>query len=384
MQSLKPLIIILLGAILTVSCGGDGLEEKKAKLEDLQAELEAKEAEIAELEAEILELDPTFGASQVSDVLVATLTTSKEKFIHQFEVRGTVESKKNVFISAETMGRVERILVEEGQYVKAGATIMELDADVLRNNIAEIQTSLELAEAIFKRQANLWEKKIGTEVQYLQAKNNKETLERRLGTLQSQLKQYRVKAPFSGTLDDIPARVGEMAQPGVPLARIVNQRDMYINAAISEAYLGKVAPGDIVDVYFPIQDLSFPSKVSAVGRVINQDNRTFEIQIELPIASGYSFQPNQVTVLRITDYRKDEALTVPTRLIQADDEGKFVYVVENEGDRKLAKKARIETGLSFNSKTEILVGLDTGQLLIDKGYRDVNDGVQITLATASL
>ena len=384
MQSLKPFIIVLLATAFLVSCGGNELDQKKAKLEELKAELDAKKSEIAELEAEILKEDPTFGASQVNEVLVATLTTSKENFIHQFEVRGSVESKKNVLISAETMGRVERIAVEEGQYVKAGATIIQLDADILRNNISEVQTSLELAEAIFKRQANLWEQNIGTEIQYLEAKNKKETLERRLATLQSQLKQYRVKAPFAGTVDDIPTRIGEMAQPGVPLARIVNQRDMYIATDISEAYLGKINTGDIVDVYFPIQDVSFKSKVSAVSRVINQDNRTFEVQIALPVAGGYTFQPNQVTILTITDYEKENALTVPTRLIQADDIGKFVYVVDNKGDTKLAKKMRIETGLSFNSKTEILDGLATGELLIDQGYRDVNDGVQITLATASL
>ncbi len=385
MQSLKSFIIVLLTATFLLACaGGDELEQKKAKLEELKSELDDKKSEIAALEEEIREVDPTFGASQVSEILVATLPASQERFIHQFEVRGSVESKKNVLISAETMGRVEKVFVEEGQFVRAGALLVELDADILRNNISEVRTNLELAEAIYNRQANLWEKKIGTEIQYLQAKNNKEALERRLATMESQLKQYRVRAPFSGTVDDIPARVGEMAQPGVPLARIVNQRDMYIAADISEAYLGKVKAGDKVEVYFPIQDVSFESTVSAVGRVINQENRTFEVQIALPETPDYAFQPNQVTVLKVTDYMREDALTIPTRLIQADDQGKFVYVVnENEG-KKLAKKARVETGLSFNSKTEITEGLEVGDELIDKGYRDVNDGVQVTLATASI
>jgi RND family efflux transporter MFP subunit len=201
-----------------------------------------------------------------------------------------------------------------------------------------------------------------------------------LATLKSQLKQYDVRAPFNGSIDYIPVKVGEMAQPGLPLLRVVNPQEMYIRADVSEAYLGKFTAGDQVEIYFPVQDRLVGSKINSVGKVINRDNRTFAVEIDLPV-NGFEYQPNQVAILKMTDYQNDEAITVPTRLIQTDDEGKFVYIVSDESGKKVASKARIVTGLSYNSRTEIVNGLKGNEMVIDKGYRDVNEGVEIRLAS---
>ncbi len=384
MNKLFQITLAVLMTVVLVACGGGGdeLTEKKAQLEALRSQYFDLKAQIATLETEIQEIDPEY--NKANTILISTMVLEKSAFEHKVEVRGAVASRKNIVISAETMGRIESINVTEGQRISKGALLMKLDADILENNIAEVETQLELAEAVFVRQKNLWDQNIGTEIQYLQAKNSKESLERRLATMKSQLKQAFVRSPFAGVADEIPVREGEMAQPGMPLARIVNQREMYIKADVSEAFLGKFQKGDEAEVYLPTLDLRLVSKVTSVGQVINEDNRTFAVEIALPADSDVKFRPNQVTILNLTDYFQEEAISIPTRLVQADDQGNFVYGLKNEGGRQLARKIRINPGKSFNSKTEILSGLNGSETLIDNGYRDVNEGVEVSVSTASL
>lgn len=382
MIKIKNITKISILSILLVACGGSGddLTAKKEALQSKKDQLAQLKSEISTLEKEISELDPEF-TETVTEVLVASLPVKKTPFYHQIEVRGSVESRKNVLISAETMGRVEAIHVREGDYVKTGQLMIELDADILRNNISEVETQLELATTVFERQKNLWDQKIGTEIQFLQAKNNKESLERRLATLKSQLAQYFVRAPFSGNVDEVATKVGQMAQPGVPLVRVVNPKEMYIKADVSEAHLGKINPGDKVSVYFPIQKAEFKTEINSVSKVINNENRTFKVEISLPQTGKFEFQPNQVVVTTMTDYKKEEAIAIPTKLIQTDNEGKFVYVINGNSGTNKASKVRVQTGVNYNSQTEILSGLSGGELLIEKGYRDVNDGVEVKLAS---
>lgn len=384
MKKSQNILFILPVLLLMVSCGStDELADKKAQLATYKNELVDLKANIQSLEQEIASLDTTY-TTNTDNILVSTYSVKPETFVHQIEVRGSVASRKNVMISAETMGIIEQVLVTEGQEVKKGTLLIKLDADILENNMAEVKTSLELAQAVFERQANLWKQNIGTEIQYLQAKNNKESLERRLKTLNAQLSQAYVRAPFDGAIDNIPVKQGEMAQPGLPLIRIVNQKQMYITADVSEAYLGKVETKDPVEILFPTQDIKMDSKISSVGKVINEENRTFSVEVSIPQSSVYEFRPNQVVVLTMTDYKKENALSVPTKIIQSDDQGKFVFTLGSENGKNIAKKVRITTGKSFNNMTEILSGLSGLENVIEKGYRDVNDGVEISLATASL
>ncbi|MDH5610350.1 MAG: efflux RND transporter periplasmic adaptor subunit [Cyclobacteriaceae bacterium] len=379
MTGYKQIFASLIIGLLVAACGNEAndLAGKKEQLETYKSEL-------AELKARIEGLEKEIGAENtkktMAEVLVAPLEVNPMPFRHLIEVRGSVQSRRNVQISAETMGRIEKIIVSEGSEVRAGQVMIELDADILRNNIAEVETQLELARAVFDRQANLWEQNIGTEIQYLQSKNNKEALERRLVTLRSQLKLSQIRAPFTGTIDDISVRVGEMAQPGMPLIRLVNSHEMYILADVSEAFLGKFEAGDKVEAFFPVQDKIFPSEISSVSRVINSQNRTFTVEVDLPTLESFDFRPNQVTVLRLVDYQREDAIVVPTRLIQTDEAGKYVFVIREQDGRKTARKARVSVGMSYNSQTEILAGLANGDQVIEKGYREVNEGVEIKLA----
>lgn len=381
MKSIINILYFAAGAALLSACGADDLDSKKTKLSELRTEASSISTQISQLEREISQLDPEFGKNDNNIILVTTTNIQPQFFEHKIEVRGTVESRKNVMVSAEIGGRIATIKVIEGQSVKKGEVLLSLDADIIRNNIAELHTSLELAKIVFERQSNLWNQKIGTEIQYLESKNKNESLERKLTTAKSQLAQATVRAPFSGSVDQIPVKVGEMATPGSPLIRIVNPNDMYIKSDVSETYIGKFKKGESVEVHFPSQNKDLISKISSVGQVINRNNRTFDVEIELSEVD-FVLKPNQVSVLKMTDYINESAYSVPTKLIQRDNKGTFVYGAMKKDNTLVAKKIHVETGLSFNSRTEITAGLQGNEIMIVKGFRDVTEGVEVKVSTA--
>lgn len=371
-------IYLLALAVLVSACGKSELEEKKEAYKALKSQAAELQAEIKDLEKEIMKLDSTFGKSTSNKVLITSINIQPEYFEHKIEVRGGVESRTNVTVSTQIPGEIESVRVKEGQNVKKGQVLLVLDDEIIRNNIAELETSLELATLVFNKQKNLWDKNIGTEIQYLQAKNNKESLERRLATAKSQLHQYRVTAPFAGSIDAVEAKVGEMAQPGFPLVRIVNPNDIHIKSDVSERFIGKFKKGDAVDVYFPSQDKRIVSTIKSVGQVINDQNRTFEVEVELPTLS-FPVRPNQVVVLNMRDYYNEKAIKVPTKLIQRDNKGSYVYQVIEKDGKSVAEKLHVTPGISYNNETEILDGLAMNQKIAFKGYRELSEGVVVSL-----
>lgn len=375
-------IVILVAAACGESQENKSLEAKKADLEKARKELQDLKLKIVNLETELSELDPEFAKQNNKAILVSTFVAEHKPFEHKVEVRGSVESRRNVLLSAQTGGEIKRINVREGQNVSAGQALVELDADVIRKTIAELKTSLELATTVYEKQAKLWEQKIGTEVQYLQAKNNKESLEGRLATTNAQLNMAIVRAPFSGTIDHLPARVGEMASPGIPLVRIVSTDEMYLNADVSERFIGRFKAGDKVDIHFPLLNKTLSSLISSVGQVINAENRTFEVEVKLPKVD-FIVKPNQVVVLQLRDYINQEAFAVPTRLVQRDEDGQYIYVVENRDKGSVARKLHVVTGISSEKETEIVEGLKGQEQIVDKGFRDLTEGVEVTIANAA-
>ena len=223
------------------------------------------------------------------------------------------------------------------------------------------------------RQQKLWEQNIGTEVQYLEMKNRKESLELKLATTRSQLNKTRIKAPFNGVVDMIDVRVGEMAQPGMPIIRLVSMSNMYIKADVSESFIGKFHKGQKVKVYFPSTDYTIHSKISSIGQVINPNNRTFEIEIIIP-ANGAKVKPNMITVLTLADYVNKNAMAVPTNIIQSDRIGKFAYAVIEEEGNSVVKRIDIEHGITYGNETEIKQGLVGGEILVLKGGIGLTEG----------
>ncbi len=360
----------------------DDVDKKKEKLKELKAEAQEIKLKINALEEEIIGEDSVFASEQDKSTLVSTLPLEKKTFVHHIEVRGSVESKKNIRISAETSGAVLGINVQEGDYVKKGTVLLRIEAETMRNNIAELRTSLELATTIYEKQANLWAQKIGTEVQYLQAKNNKESLERSLTTVQSQLAKAVVRAPFSGFVDQLDVRVGEMVMPGTPLLGIVSMDEMYVTADIAENYIGKIEQGDSITISFPTLGKEVRTRVSSLGRVINPQNRTFSLETRLPKNTDY-LKPNQVAILKLKDYEKENAIVVPTNLVQSDSKGDFVYLYKTTNGKATAEKVMIERGVTYENETEVLSGLTGNEVIIDKGFRDVSDGVLVKESTSS-
>ncbi|MCA6075417.1 efflux RND transporter periplasmic adaptor subunit [Fulvivirga sedimenti] len=368
------LLYLTVSAAVLAGCssGNDSLEAKKEKVAEYKKELHEINVKIRELESEIASLEGV-SEQRSNAILVNTSPVQPTRFTHAIDVRGNVASRTNVFLSSETGGAIQQVRVSEGNVVKKGDILVTIDNAIIRNNIAEVKTALELAEAVFERQSNLWEKKIGTEIQYLEAKNRKESLERQLTTLETQLSKTIIRAPFAGSVDAVEAKVGQMAQPGMPLVQIVNQNDMYIEADVSERFIGDFKKGDHVEVFFPIVNRKIETSIIAVSEIINLENRTFKIEMRMPKVD-FVVKPNQVVVIQLIDYTRDSTIVVPTELILSDADGKFLYVVEDQDNQQVAAKARISVGMTSEGKTEILDGLEIGDLVVLQGYRDLTEG----------
>lgn len=367
-----PLIAL---AFFAVSCATeDGVEAKKAELEELKTQSNEITNQIKALEAELVQLDPEFAKQNQKSLLITTAEAKKGRFEHYVEVTGSVLSKKNVLISSETVGRILEVPVSEGQTVTKGAVLARIDSESSQNSINELQNSLDLATTLFEKQERLWNQQIGTEVQYLEAKNRKEGLERNLATAKTQLDKATIRAPFSGTIESVEVRLGELVQPGAAMFQFVGESDLFIEADISESYVGVLGKGDSVNVSFPSIDKELHTRVSSVGAIINPDNRTFKVEVFLPNLP--MVKPNMISVLKIQDYENPEAVTVPSHLILSDNRGDYMFTVV---DGK-AKKTYVTRGKTFERETEILEGLTGSETLVDKGFREVGDNFNVNIA----
>jgi membrane fusion protein (multidrug efflux system) len=359
------------------------LEEKLAELDEKKIEMAKLKESIGQLEKEIAKLDPDFAKINRKATLVTTLPVAHTHFESFIEVSGSVESRKNVIISAETPGLIEKIYVVEGEFVRLGQTMIKLNSDLLMKSYEELKTNYELAATMYERQSNLWEQKIGTEVQYLEAKNRKEALENQIETLRSQIDKTYIKAPFTGTIDELDAKLGQYAQPTIPLIRLVSLDDMYIKADVSEAYIGTIKKGEPTTVNFASLNEEFETTISSIGQVINPNNRTFTIEVKVPDLT-YPLKPNLVAVVKIKDFEADDAIVIPNNLIQKDNRGDYVYIVTKNSENPVARKIPVERGKTYKNQTMITNGLSGGEELINEGFRDVSDGMNVKVVEDSV
>lgn len=375
MNPVKKFLPLFALVVLAASCSKPSeLESKKAELESLKSQLSEINASIKTLEDELSKLDPEFAAQNKKSILITTAPAQKGEFVHFVEVTGSVLSKKNVSISAETGGRILEVPAIEGMRVSKGQILARIDSESIQRSIDELQTNLDLAQTIFEKQERLWKQQIGTEVQYLEAKSRKEGLERNLASLKTQLDRSYVRAPFNGTVETVNVRLGELVQPGTPVVQFVGESDLFIEADISEAYIGVLSKGDSVDVSFPSISKTIQTKVSAVGAIINPNNRTFKVEVFLP--NMPEVKPNMISVLKIQDYKNPNGVTVPGHLILSDTKGDYVFVVENG----MAKKRYVKRGKAYANQTEIIEGLQGNETLVDKGFREVGDNFSVNIA----
>lgn len=362
---------------LMISCGSqetDDLEDKKATLQQYKDEASELDAKIEALEKEIAALDTGFADDQRKAMLITTTTVELGDFAHYIEITGAVLSKKNVNISSEVSGRVQGIKAVEGMRVRRGEVLAEVDTESIDRNIEEVETQLELANIIYEKQKRLWDQQIGTEVQFLEAKNRKEILEKNLASVSTQRDRATIRAPFDGTVEAVNIRLGEMVQPGTPIVNFVGESDLYIEGDVSERYVGILERGDSVEARFPSIDRELRTRITAVGGVIDPNNRTFKIEAHLP--QSEKVKPNMISVIRIKDYENKGAVTVPANLILQDNEGEYVFVVNNNA----AQKAYIKRGLTYEGMTEVLEGLKGDETLVDKGFREVSENIKVSIA----
>ena len=374
MKSLLTYASLLLLSFGVASCTGNDLDAKKAELEGLKSQLSEITTQIKALEAELIAADPAFAAAAKKSLLITTVAAKKGEFTHFVEVTGSVLSKKNVNISAETGGRILDIPAIEGMRMSKGQVLAKIDSESMQRSIEELENNLSLARTVFEKQERLWNQKIGTEIQYLEAKSRKEGLEKSLASLRTQMAKAAVRAPFNGTVETVRVRVGELVQPGSQMFQFVGESDLFIEADISESYIGVLAKGDSVEITFPSIKKTITTKVSATGSIINPNNRTFKVEVFLP--SLPEVKPNMISILKIQDYKNKESVIVPSHLILADTKGDYLFAVENG----VAKKKYVKRGYTSGDQTEIVEGLVGTEMLVDKGFREVGDNFSVNVS----
>jgi RND family efflux transporter MFP subunit len=359
-------------AMIAVSCGKkeDASGDKKAKLEALKKQQTTLVSEIKKLEAELVV--PGVASENDKTKVVVFTELKSQPFNHFIQVQGKVDTDKNLNISAVNGGTITKVYVKKGDKVSKGQLLAQLDAEVLLKNIEEVKQQLAYVSDIYAKQSALWEQKIGSEVQYLQAKSNKEASEKRLNTLKEQYELSKITSPESGTVDEVLRKEGELAGPGIPIFRVVNNSALKVTAELAEAYVGKVNEGDKVDISFPDLDKKIVGRINTIGSIINPMTRSFNIEILLG-DQGRQLKPNLLAVLNINDYKKPDAIVVPINTVQNSPDGQFVFVANgNKAEKRLVTVKNI-----YNSKAEISSGLIPGDKLITVGYSDLTNGETI-------
>jgi len=368
---------LLLLILILLSCDSNTLDSKKDRLDKLNNSLLDIKLEIKNLEEEIELLDSGFNKKNY--VYISTISPDINKFFHKVQLRGTVFSRSNVLLNPEMIGRLKRIYVKEGDSVIKGQILAEINADVLNNSILEIETNLELFKIIYERQKNLWENNIGSEIEYLKSKSNYDVFLKRFETNKIQLLKYKIVSPFNGMIDKVFLNEGEMSSPASPIFRIFSGKDSYLNIDASEAYIGKFNIKDNVDIVIPNSDTKVESKILSIGQVLDVQNRSFSIEINIPESLQELVKPNQIIVVEMVDYSNPNAILVPSNVIYSDDTGEYVFGTKEFDGTIIAKKILVIVGKSYNYKSEILEGLDGSEIIIDKGSTEVIEGAYVQI-----
>lgn len=370
--------IILLLSIFIASCGQTDKttgETKKEELKKLKTELNELKSKIAKLEKVVQEEDG------ISDKIlkVKTLTIKNAPFESYVNITGNVESDDVISASPEASGIITEILVTEGDEVAKGQLLAKLNTTMLERGIKELEINLELSRTKYERQEKLWKQNIGSEIQYLEAKSTKEQLEQKLAGMQAQLQQARITAPFNGIIDRINQKKGELASPQTTFARIVNLDEVHVYADLSEVYLSVVNKDDEVKLNFPVLNFTTTSIISQVGNIIDPDNRTFRIKVNLK-NNKHRIKPNMTAIVSIKNFESDSAITVPSILVKKDFKGEYLYTATKTDNGYKAQKVYVQPGLNTGNTTLINGGLEVGDLIISEGYAQVVDELSVAVA----
>jgi membrane fusion protein, multidrug efflux system len=363
-RTTKFFFAIVIALLTGAGCGGGQSTESLSDLKAKEAELKTQ---LAELSSQIAFLE---GDSLKKAVLVETRLLKAAIFKTYINVQGRVDAEESVSLSAEMPGTITRIHVKNGDRVNKGQILAETDARALQQSLADLQINAELINQIYEKQKSLWEQKIGTEVQLLQAKTQKESMEKKITALQEQIKMTRIISPIDGTVDAVDVKLGQLTAPGLPAIRVVNLGNLKVKAEIAESYAMKVHKGDEALVIFPDSKDTLKSALAYASRVINRLNRTFEV--EAPLNDKREFHPNQIAILSINDYRSAKpVIALEINYVRKDLNGdRYVMIAENNR----AVRRNVVTGKEYGGQAEITEGLHENDNLIEAGFENLNEG----------
>jgi RND family efflux transporter MFP subunit len=376
---MKNLFYSIALALFVAACGGPNTttpEGKKQRLEELLKDQSRIAVEIAKLQSELANADKPATSKADKPKAVQVGAVSATTFKHFIDVQGQVTSNNVVTVNAKLPGTLEAVYVNMGDVVTKGQVLAKVDNAVVRANLQELDTRLAVAEDLYQRQKGLWDQKIGSEVQYINAKASRDGLKRTIATLNEQLNQTQIVAPISGTIDILNARVGETAQNPAGLFKIVNLSDLKITADVAEAYAPYLKIGAAVEVDFPELNETLSGKISFVSSTVNATSRT--ITVEARVANTSRLRPNMLAKVRVNDQTLANTISIDQNLVQTNENGDVVYVVTEKEGKPVAQSRAVKIGLSYNGRVQIVSGLQAGDRLITLGYLDVTDGQAIS------
>ena len=385
--------ILSLSIILIISCGPKNSKSTDEILATNDYTLIQKrkgeiKTQINDLKFELNRLDNVLEKIDTDKnlFLVSAIKLKHKNFIHYLNFQGSLDTDQNVVIYPELPGLLKNIYVKQGDKVKKGQIIAKISDNGLTDQLEQLKLQRNLAKTTFERQQKLWDQKIGSEIQYLQAETNFKGLEKKISQMRDQEGKTRILAPFDGTIDDVIADIGSNLAPGLtPILRIINIDQMKVSAEIPEIHIPYIKKNKNVKIYVPILDTQILGKISSVGNFINPNNRSFSIEIKL-INKSNELKPNMTVSLEINDYQNENAILIPSKDILEDEEGNFyVYkLVTDSNENYKSIKVMIQKGKSYNNMTEIKSGLKENDLIINDGLRQVEDGQIVKVISSKI
>lgn len=366
------------------SCGSGSKDEKgslgdkKAQLEKLKSDKEKLDGQIKTLEDEIAKVDTS--ATLNKGKLVVATTVDQKTFDHYIDLQGHIDADNVSYITPRgTPGQVRALYIKRGDFVKKGQLLAKLDDDVQQKSLQTLKTQLAYAEDVYRRQKNLWDQNIGTEMQLKTAENSVNNLKDQINSATTAWDMTNVRSDVNGYVEQLNLKVGEtfVGMAGTtPQIQVVNTSSLKVVTEVPENYLSKIKEGTPVNIKLPDANLEFNSKISLMNRAIGLNSRSIITEAKIPYTP--SVHINQVAEVRIKDYTNPSAIVVPLTVLQTDEKGKYVYVIATENGKKIAKKKTVQVGEIYGDNIEVKGGLAVGDQVITEGYQSLYEGQVVT------
>lgn len=375
---MKKIFIIISSLIFSCQSDNKSIEEvinsndidliklKRKEITDNQQEIYKKISLIDEKLSEI--------ENNSKYPIVSTINVKNEIFKHYVQLQGDVKSDKIISIYPEFSGILKNIYVKSGENVTQGQVLATIDDGGLKQQLAQLEITYNLAKTTYERQERLWNQKIGSEIEFLQSKSMFNAQSKAIEQLNKQLDKTVIKAPFSGVIDNVIAKQGEVVYPGRSnLMLLVNMEQMFVVSKVPENYINTITKGKEITIEAPMLNMTLKSKIRLVANFINPSNRTFRIEADIPY-NEYKIKPNLNVKINVNDYTNKNAILVKLNYINMDsNDDQYVYKIINKKGRSYASKTIIQTGKDNGDFVEVLKGLSANDEVVSEGARKLTN-----------